>query len=323
MGFELGHGQRLRAGLHGHPEELTSRSGRWLAGALGLSLALLAVEVTAGLLAHSLALLSDAAHLLTDAFAFGLAWFAIVQARRPADFRRTYGYHRVEVLAAMANGGLLVLVVAGIAYEAVRRLVHPEPVLGPIVIGTAALAILVNALLALGLRRGVMSLNERAARLHVAGDLAASLGVLVTGVLIVATGWLYADPLLSLAIGALIAWNAVGIVLETLNILLEGAPRGLDLERVHRDIELMEGVESVHDLHVWSIDSRKLAFSCHAVLAEQALADAEHLIRAVENRLCEHYGIAHTTIQVELCHPCQDTGHGAGQHNHPHVHAVR
>lgn len=308
------------AHVHRHAGAGT-RSQRRLAIALALSLGLLTVEAIAGVAAHSLALLSDAGHILTDAFAFALAWFAVRQAQRPADLRRTYGYHRVEVLAAMVNGALLVVVVVAIAYEAARRLQSPQHVEAPIVLGTALVAIAVNVFLAFNLRHQAMNLNERAALLHVVGDLAASFAVLVAGAVILATGWTYADPLLSLLIAGLIAWSAAQIVLETLNILLEGAPRDLDLEAVTRTVESEPGVASVHDLHVWSIDSTQLAFSCHMVVEAQGLDDAEHLVRRVETRLCEGFAIAHTTIQVEFCHPCEASPHGAFDHNHPHVHA--
>ncbi len=294
------------------------RSNR-LALALGLSLALLGVEVVAGLLAHSLALLADAGHILTDAFAFALAWFAVLQSRRPADLRRTFGYQRVEVLTAMVNGALLVGVVLAVTYEALRRLQSPPQVHAPLVVVAALIAIGVNVFLARSLHHHDMNLNERAALLHVMGDLAASISVLAAGAVILFTGWTYADPLLSLLIAGLVAWNAVQIVRETLNILLEGAPRGIDLEAVTRAVEREPGVESVHDLHVWSLDSRQLAFSCHAVLEEQPLDDAEHLVRRIETRLCGEFGIAHTTIQVELCHPCQASGHLPHAHNHPHL----
>jgi cobalt-zinc-cadmium efflux system protein len=296
-----------------------SRSAdRRLALAMGLSAVLLAVEAVAGYLAHSLALLSDAGHILTDILAFGLAWFAIYQSRRPADPRRTFGYHRVEVLAAMTNGGMLVLIVLAIAVEAARRLVQPQPVQGPVVVGVALVALAANLFLAFVLRHPGMSLNERAALLHVIGDLAASAAVLVAGCVIILTGWVYADPLLSLVIAALVAWSAGKIVLDTLNILLEGTPRGLDVDRLGAEVEALPGVVSIHDVHAWALDSRRLAFSAHLVVAEQTLADAEHLVREVENLICDRFGIAHTTIQVELCHPCEEDVDEHLMHNHPH-----
>ena len=300
-------------------------TGRALRQAFLLTALILVIEVAAGYVSHSLALLSDAGHILTDVVALGLAWFAVVQARRPADARRTYGYHRVGILTAMANGAVLILIVAGISYEAARRFIHPEPVQGGVVIVAALVAIAVNSYIALRLRGrgGNENLNVRAAMLHVVGDLAASVGVVISGLLIVFTGWLYADPLVSVAITALIAWSAIRIVVGTWNVLLEGVPSDIDLKEVDRAIRGTEGVDSIHDLHVWSLSSEQVALSCHVVVAEELLAaDSEHLVRRVEEAVCARFGIGHTTIQVEACHPCSGDAleHGVGDHNHPHVH---
>ncbi|TMD53995.1 MAG: cation transporter [Chloroflexi bacterium] len=287
-----------------------------------LTAIILIVEAGAGYLSHSLALLSDAGHILTDVVALGFAWFAVVQARRPADQRRTYGYHRAGILTAMLNGAALVLIVIGISYEAARRFLHPEPVQGGIVISAALVAIAVNAYIAVRLRGGGRNLNVRAALLHVVGDIAASVGVIVAGLLIIFTGWLYADPLISVAISALIAWSAIRIVLDTLNVLMEGVPAGIDLEQVAQAVRSTDGVDSVHDLHVWSISGQQVALSCHVVVAEELLAaESEHLVRRVEEAVCDRFGIGHTTIQVEACHPCTGEAleHGLGDHNHPHA----
>lgn len=285
-----------------------------------LTVVILVVEAVAGLFSHSLALLSDAGHILTDVVALGLAWFAVVQARRPADSSRTYGYHRVGILTAMVNGATLVVIVFAIAIEAVRRLAHPEPVQGPLVIGAALVAIAVNGFIGLSLRDSGENLNVRAAVLHVVGDLAASVGVVVAGLVIVLTGWLYVDPLLSLAIAALIAWSALKLVSDTVQILLEGIPKGIDLDEVRRSIAHIEGVVSVHDLHVWTLSPGQLALSSHILVGEdQSAIDVEHLIRRIEQEVCGRFGIGHTTLQPESCHPCQDgLSHGAGAHNHPH-----
>jgi cobalt-zinc-cadmium efflux system protein len=300
-------------------------TGNTLRQAFFLTAVILVVETFAGYFSHSLALFSDAGHILTDVVALGLAWFAVVQSRRPADSRRTYGYHRVGILAAMLNGGALILIVAAIAYEAARRFMHPEPVQGGVVIVSALVAIAVNVYLALRLRGRGENLNVRAALLHVLGDLAASVGVVASGIVIILTGWLYADPLISVAITALIAWSAVRIVLDTLNVLMEGVPPGIDLKEVDRAIRVTDGVGSIHDLHVWSISGEQVALSCHVVVPEELLAaDSEHLVRRVEEAVCERFGIGHTTIQVEACHPCSGDalGHGVGVHNHPHAHAA-
>ena len=290
--------------------------------ALGLTLAILLVELAGGLLSHSLALLSDAGHVLTDVFALGLAWFAVEQAKRPADQRRSYGYQRVSILAALVNSVTLIVIVLAIAYEALRRLAAPEPVQGGIVIATALVGIAINTFVVLNLRGGGHNLNLRAALLHVTGDIAASVGVVVSGIVILLTGWLYIDPLLSLGIAALIAYGAWGIVRETVNLLMEGTPGDIDLAAVSKVITSTPHVTAVHDLHVWALSSDAVALSTHIVVGDISLGDAEHVVRDVEHRLCDGFSIGHTTIQVESCHPCGEIHHGAGEHNHPHEHAV-
>jgi cobalt-zinc-cadmium efflux system protein len=298
--------------------EHVSERGATLKRALALTCLILAVEFAGGLLSHSLALLSDAGHVLTDVFALGLAWFAVEQAKRPADQRRSYGYHRVSILAALVNAVTLIVIVIAIAYEAVRRLMHPEPVAGAVVIVTALVGIAINAYVAFGLRGDRKSLNIRAALLHVTGDIGASVGVVVAGTVILLTGWLYIDPLLSLGIAVLIAFGAWRIVRETVNLLLEGTPRDIDLAAIATEIDGTKLVTSTHDLHVWALSSDEMALSCHVVIEDCELRDAEHVVRDLENRLCSRFDIGHTTIQVESCHPCGEIQHGAGAHNHPH-----
>ena len=285
-----------------------------------LTVVILVVEAGAGLLSHSLALLSDAGHILTDVFALGLAWFAVVQSQRPADKRRTYGYSRIGILAAMLNGATLVVIVIFIAIEAAQRFQHPEPVQGGLVIIAALIAIGVNVFIAMGLREHGSNLNVRAAMLHVIGDIAASVGVTISGAVILLAGWYYADPLISVGIAGLIAWGAVRIVMDTVNVLMEGTPHEVDLDRVRSTILGNDGIVSVHDLHVWSLDAEQLALSAHVVVGEHLYtADGEHLIRRLEKELCEEFDIGHTTVQVEACHPCDPKfTHAAGQHNHPH-----
>ena len=300
-------------------DKVSSRASA-LKVALALTCVVLAVELAGGLLSHSLALLADAGHVLTDVFALGLAWFAVSASRRPADKRRSYGYHRVSILAALVNSVALIVIVAAIAYEAVRRLGHPEPVQGGLVIITALVAISINAFVVLSLRRDTLSLNTRAALLHVAGDLGAAAGVVVAGAVILLTGWLPIDPLLSLGIAVLIAFGAWRIVRETVNLLMEGTPREIDLEAVTEEIAGNKLVTSVHDLHVWALSSDEMALSCHVVVGDCPLGEAEHVVRDLEQRLCDRFAIGHTTIQVESCHPCGEIHHGAGKHNHPHEH---
>jgi cobalt-zinc-cadmium efflux system protein len=299
-------------------DHVTDR-GATLKKALALTCVILAVEFAGGLFSHSLALLSDAGHVLTDVFALGLAWFAVEQAKRPADQRRSYGYHRVSILAALVNAVTLIVIVIAIAYEAVRRIANPEPVQGAVVIVSALVAIAVNSYIAVGLRGDTKSLNLRAAMLHIVGDIAASIGVVVAGAVILLTGWLYIDPLLSLAIAVLIAFGAWRIVRETVNLLMEGTPGDINLGAVTSEIMDTGRVTGMHDLHVWALSSDEMALSCHVVVGDQPLADAEHIVRDLEKRLCARFDIGHTTMQVESCHPCGEIHHGAGDHNHPHV----
>ena len=288
--------------------------------AFALTVLVLGVELAGGILSHSLALLSDAGHVLTDVFALGLAWFAVEQSRRPADQKRSYGYQRVTILAALLNAVTLIVIVLAIAFEAVRRLMAPQEVHGGIVIVSALAGIAINSVVILGLRGGTKNLNTRAAFLHVAGDIGASIGVVVAGAVILLTGWLYIDPLLSLGIAALIAFGAWGIVRETVNLLMEGTPRQIDLDQVTAEISGTPKVTDLHDLHVWALSSEETALSVHVVVGDCPLADAEHLVRDLEQRLCSKFAIGHTTIQVESCHPCAEIEHGAGAHNHPHEH---
>src|SRR3984893_11507138 len=296
-----------------------SDRGATLKRALVLTCVIVAVEFAGGLVSHSLALQSDAGHVLTDVFALGLAWFAVAQSKRPADKRRSYGYHRVSILAALVNAVTLIVIVIAIAYEAVRRIANPEPVQGLVVIVSALIAIAVNSYIAFGLRGDTKSLNLRAAVLHITGDIAASVGVVVAGIVILLTGWLYIDPLLSLAIAVLIAFGAWRIVRETVNLLLEGTPSDINLGAVTSEITNTNRVTGMHDLHVWALSSDEMALSCHVVVGDLPLADAEHIVRDLEKRLCARFDIGHTTIQVESCHPCGEIHHGAGDHNHPHV----
>src|ERR1700694_5903371 len=242
--------------------ERLNQRGATLRTALALTFVILLVEFAGGLVSHSLALLSDAGHVLTDVFALGLAWFAVEQSKRPADRRRSYGYRRVSILAALVNSVTLIVIVIVIAFEAVRRLTHPEPVQGAVVIVSALAAIAVNFYVVFGLRGG-KSLNLRAALLHVTGDIGASVGGVVAGAVILLTGRLYIDPLLSLGIAVLIAYGAWRIVQETVNLLLEGTPAEIDLAAVTKEIAGTELVTSMHDLPVWALSSEEMALSAH------------------------------------------------------------
>jgi cobalt-zinc-cadmium efflux system protein len=197
---------------------------------------------------------------------------------------------------------------------------HPQPVAGGAVVLTALVAIALNSYVAWSLRHSGSDLNLRAALLHVLGDLASAVGVVAAGLIILLTGWLYADPLVSLAISVFILFGVARIAWDSLHVLLEGTPRGMDLAAVERELLAGAGVRSVHDLHVWTISPEHSALSAHLVVDPQSLAAGEHLVRETEGRVCDRFGIGHTTIQLETCHPCaDDQGHGAGEHNHPHA----
>ena len=297
---------------HAHPH--AEEAGRGLKIGLAVTVGILVVELVAGLWAHSLALLSDAGHELADTVSLGLALVAVVLAGRPADERRTYGYHRAGILAALGNAAILAVVVAAIVAEAIHRFSHPPQVQGQVVAIAAAVAVAANAYVAFGLRGSAGDLNVRAALAHVLGDLLGAGGALVAGLVILVTGFSYADPIASLLIAALIAWSVVRIAVETVNVLLEGAPRGLELEEVERAIRTTPGVRSVHDLHVWSIAPEHTALSCHVVVEGDSLAGSEPLVREVDSRLRSGFEIGHTTVQLEAGDGCptdlEDAAHG-------------
>jgi len=267
-----------------------------------LTLFILAAELIGGFLANSLALLSDAAHVLTDIFALGLAWFAMAQAERPANERKTFGYHRVGILSALVNAITLILVALAILLEAVQRFQHPEPIQPFIMFLAAGIGIAVNLYIGFGLRKEGNNLNVRAAMLHVFGDVGASVGVIVAGIVILLTGWTPADPLLSIAIAGLIAVGAWRILHETSDILLEATPRGLNVESLVQDMLSVPDVQNVHDLHVWSIASGMRALSCHTLIDDLPPSQSSAILQSLETMLREKYQIGHTAIQFE-CDP--------------------
>ena len=251
------------SGGHDHAHDMT---GNKLRTAFLLTAVILVVELAGGILSHSLALLSDAGHVLTDIFALGLAWFAAVQAERPADATNTYGYHRTGILAALLNAVTLILIVLAIAYEAVQRFQHPEKVTPWLMFVSALVGIAVNLYIGFGFKgEGSENLNVRAAMLHVFGDVGASVGVIIGGLAILLTGWYPADPLISLGIAGLIAWGAWRILRDTIDILMESTPKGLNVAQLVRDVIKEPEVTDVHDLHLWTIAGGMNAMSAHEV----------------------------------------------------------
>ncbi len=283
--------------------------------------------VLAGIRAHSLALLSEAGHNLSDLLALLLSLIAVYLQSRPPSATKTYGYHRAGVLAALVNSVSLVGVSVLIFYEAFHRLRHPEPVRAGLMIGVAAAGVVMNGVIALLLyrsgRAGDNDVNIRSALVHEVGDTLSTAAVIGGGWAIMATGNYWIDPALSFGIGALILWSGFGIVRETLNILLEGTPRGMKLDRVEAAIRNIEGVNDVHDLHIWSIGSETHALSCHISIADIPPSVSERILRDVKHRLHDDFHIDHTTIQFEhviceVAHGCVIPVTDSDPHQHSH-----
>jgi cobalt-zinc-cadmium efflux system protein len=287
--------------MHGHTHEFEGRvraDRRVLTAALFLIGGLMVVEVVAGILADSLALLADAGHMLTDAAALGLALFAGSLATRPARGRWTFGFRRVEVLAAQVNGVTLLLVGVWIVYAAIGRLVSPREGGAGVVLAVAAAGIAVNlAATALLARASRDSINVRGAFLHIATDLVAFVGTAVAAALILATGWDRFDPLVSLLVAGLMFWASAGLLRDSTRILLERSPVDIDPDAVGRAIAAEPHVVETHDLHVWAVTSGFPALSAHVLV--EADADCHAVRRSLERMLGERFGVRHTTLQVD------------------------
>ena len=282
----------------GHAHAHGSGSLRSLLVALALNAGFTVVEVVVGFATGSLALLADAGHNLSDVLALGIAAGAVILARRPATVSRSFGFKRAEILAALLNAVSLVVIAVLIFVEAGRRFANPVAVPGGWIIGVATVGLLINVLGAAAVfRRDRSDLNLRASFIHLAGDALGSLGVIVAGVLIVTTGWGYADPLFSVLLGLLILGSSWSVLRDSLLVLLEAAPRGTDVEEIGRTIVGYPGVVEVHDLHVWTISSDFPALSAHVLVRPGA--DCHTIRRELEQHLREAFSIDHTTIQVD------------------------
>jgi len=276
---------------------------------LGIALLITAlfvvVEALAGWAANSLALLTDAAHNLTDVAALGMSWLAIRLAARPSNAERTYGYHRAGILVALLNAVTLGMITLWIFYEAYQRLLAPPEVQDTLLIATAFVALLVNAGTAWLVHSGHQhDLNQRSAFLHLAGDAISSLGALAAGILIYFTDAYILDPLVSILIGIFILWNAWKIVRESVDILLEATPRDLDMDAMVSDIQAIPGVLGIHDLHVWSINQQMRALSVHILTDDVSISRGAETQRSLNTMLSERYAITHTTLQME-CSDCE------------------
>ncbi len=276
-----------------------------LQAAIAITLVFVVVEVAAGVYSNSLALLSDAAHNFTDVLALGLSLYALRLSARPATASKTYGYHRAGILIALVNATTLIGIALYIFYEAYARLLAPPVVQEQVIIVVAFVGLVLNGGIAFSLSHaGASDLNVRSAFVHMLGDAAATLGVVVAGIAIALTGWTVLDPIASILIGALIAWSSWSILREGVNILLEGTPHGIDLEAMVRDLMRVPGVRGVHDLHAWSITAQMHALSAHLVTDDITLSQGATIQREVNQLLVERYHITHTTLQFE-CEDCE------------------
>lgn len=284
---------------HGHVHAVGAGSDRVLKWSLLATLIFVGVQVGAGLTAGSLALISDAGHNFTDALALGLALFGVYLQRKPADDSRTFGYGRGGVLAAFVNALALVLLSLFVFYESWERLWQPQPVQETTMIAVAGLGIVLNVGIMVGLQAHSKDVNIRAAWVHMLGDALGSVAIIIGAVVIRYTGWYIVDPILSVIIGLLIVWSAWDVIRESLNILLEGMPRGIELKAVGEKIRSVPGVLDVHDLHVWSLGSGAHALSCHALIEDMPPSESNCILNGITHALAHDFEIHHTTIQFE------------------------
>jgi len=273
------------------------------------TVALVVAEIFGGTLGHSVALLNDAVHNLSDVPTLIISWFALRWASRPADSERTYGYHRAGILAAFTNAILLVFVALILAYEAWERFAHPVAVVEGWMIATSIAALAVNGGITLALVQGRSDLNLRSILVHNFGDALSNIAILVGAVAIHFTGALWLDPALGLAIGALVLWSTWGILKESAHILLEGRPRGMELEKVARVILGVTGVQEVHDIHIWTLGTDMHALSCHVRIPDMHMDESERVLSGICDALSREFHISHTTIQFERAGLPRDSGY--------------
>jgi len=296
---------------HEHPEtnHHTDSGSRGLKIALIIVVVFMAAEIAGGILSNSLSLLGDAGHMLVDALALALSLIALNLAKKPATTTRTYGFHRSEILAALANGVTLVLVAVVIFYEAWQRFRNP-PVVQTTIMLVVAVAGLIANLIAMRLLRRARhnNLNARAAFFHVFGDTLSSVGVIAGGIIIAVTGWKIVDPIIAILIGIIILWGAVSLVRESVDILLETVPKHILLDEVTETIKGVRGVVELHDLHVWTITSGIYALSTHILIQDQMISRTREITAAINRELEKKFNITHTTFQLEneKCDTCAE-----------------
>lgn len=284
--------------------QIPSGGGKDILIALSITFLMMVAEVIGGLLSNSLALLSDAGHMLTDNLALLLSFFAMKFASMPATGRKTFGFFRLEILAAFVNGIVLVLISLYIMYEAYLRMVHPQPVQGMLMLVVAIIGLVANVIGALFLfKHSHTSLNIRGAYLHIIGDALSSVGVVIGGVIILYTGWYLIDPILSFLISLVIIYGAWSLVKESVNILLEAAPAHINIDSIAAEIAKIEGVREAYHIHLWTITSGVYALSAHVLIDDRLVSSSRELNDRIRTLLSEKFKVLHSTIQLE-CEKC-------------------
>ncbi|MBI5199692.1 MAG: cation transporter [Nitrospirae bacterium] len=275
--------------------------------ALAITSIMMFAEVIGGIISNSLALLSDAGHMLTDIFALALSLFAIKYGEKPATLKKTYGFYRLEILSSLINGTILILISLYIFYKAYQRVLQPPEINAPVMMGIAFLGLVVNIIAAISLRKSSKeNLNVRGAYLHIIGDAFSSIGVLTGGFIILFTGWYIIDSILSVLIGIVIIVGAYSLMKESVDILLEATPKGIDLEEVIGEIRKIKGVKDIHHVHLWTITSGIYALSGHVLIEDILTSKSTEVLGNINSILRDRFYIDHTTLQFE-CETCEDS----------------
>lgn len=287
--------------MHNHSHAHGAKG--WLKWAFLLTLGLVVVEFAAGSFAHSLSLISDAWHNLSDVPSLALAWLAIYFERKPVSPSKTFGYQRAGVLAAFVNGIALLGIALLICFQGYERIIHPQPIASGVMMAVGAIALFVNGAITLGMMHGREDLNVRAVFVHNLGDALSNVGIIAGAWIIHTTGERQIDPLLAFLIAGMIVWSAIGIVEESVNILLESLPKGMSVAGVAGAILEVEGVREVHDMHIWSLSSRSHALACHVRILDMPTSESEIIGERIRQTLAQKFRITHSTIQFEHTHP--------------------
>lgn len=299
------HGEGHAHGLEHGPRQASAGGKKDLLIALSITVLMMIAEVIGGLLSNSLALLSDAGHMLIDNISLVLSFFAMKFATMPATDKKTFGFYRLEILAALINGVTLVLISLYIIYEAYFRIVHPQPVQGTLMLVIAAIGLVANIIgAAVLMKHRHTNLNIHGAFLHILGDAAVSVGVIIGGIVIMSTGWYLIDPILSILISCVIIYGAWELLKESVNILLESAPSHLNIEAVAAEIATIKGVQEAYHIHLWTLTSGVYALSAHILIDDQPVSGSKNLIEEIRSLLLQKFNIAHSTLQLE-CERCE------------------